>query len=179
MTPVPSPLPTSLLSHPHSPTPVLQVTDVLRGHTYKWRCGHWFDAKEGRKKEWSAAAVMQGQPQALELVEAPAGEPGEGGMGRPPPPSKRGDAAGFGHSNDCGTDLPKACCLPSDPDSSHCTRCVVGLLQEAISPHCHFPPHTHTKPKPSSSHAPATPSQVPRNHWALHRWQETSTRLRS
>ena len=60
------------------------MTDVLRGHTYKWRCGHWFDAKEGRKKEWSAAAVMQGQPQALELVEAPAGEPGRGGTGGPP-----------------------------------------------------------------------------------------------
>ena len=51
----------------------IEVSDVLRGHTYKWRCGRWFNDKEGKKKEWSAAAVMQGHPLQLELVEAPPG----------------------------------------------------------------------------------------------------------
>ena len=35
--------------------------------------GHWFSDKDGKKKEWSAAAVMQGRPLQLELVEAPPG----------------------------------------------------------------------------------------------------------
>ncbi|KAG1672531.1 hypothetical protein FOA52_002840, partial [Chlamydomonas sp. UWO 241] len=56
----------------------IEVTDVERGHNYKWRCGHWFDKTEGQVKEWSVEAVMAGQPVSgqkmqLELVEAPAG----------------------------------------------------------------------------------------------------------
>jgi hypothetical protein len=49
------------------------VTDVSRGHSYKWRCGYWFDQTEGMKKEWSVRAAMEGAPMQLELVEAPAG----------------------------------------------------------------------------------------------------------
>jgi hypothetical protein len=51
----------------------IEVADLLRGHVYKWRCGQWFNAKEGKKKEWSVAGVMQGKQMPLELVEAPAG----------------------------------------------------------------------------------------------------------
>lgn len=51
----------------------IEVTDLTRGHTYKWRCGYWFSKSDGLKKEWSVQAVMQGLPLQLELVEAPAG----------------------------------------------------------------------------------------------------------
>ena len=51
----------------------IEVADLLRGHVYKWRCGQWFNAKEGKRKEWSVAGIMQGKPMQLELVEAPAG----------------------------------------------------------------------------------------------------------
>jgi hypothetical protein len=52
----------------------IEVTDITRGHTFKWRCGSWFSKKDGMKKEWSVDAVLQGIPLQLELVEAPSGE---------------------------------------------------------------------------------------------------------
>ena len=51
----------------------ISVTDVARGHTYMWRCGRWFNSREGMRKEWSVDSVMSGQPLQLELTQAPAG----------------------------------------------------------------------------------------------------------
>eukprot|EP00798_Chlamydomonas_sp_ICE-L_P018431 gene18431-24907_t len=62
----------------------IEVTDIDRNHTYKWRCGHWFNSKEGTKKEWSVPAVLQGLPMQLTLVEAPGGaDPSLGNEGDP------------------------------------------------------------------------------------------------
>ncbi|KAJ9526209.1 hypothetical protein QJQ45_009677 [Haematococcus lacustris] len=51
----------------------IQVVDVSRGHTYAWRCGCWFNAKDGCRKEWSAEKAAAGAQQPLELAEAPRG----------------------------------------------------------------------------------------------------------
>ncbi|GFH12272.1 uncharacterized protein HaLaN_07922, partial [Haematococcus lacustris] len=51
----------------------IQVVDVSRGHTYAWRCGRWFNAKDGCRKEWSAEKAAAGAQQPLELAEAPRG----------------------------------------------------------------------------------------------------------
>ncbi|PNH12713.1 Lipoxygenase y domain-containing protein 1 [Tetrabaena socialis] len=54
----------------------VEVVDLDRGHTYRWKCGAWFNGKEGLKKEWSAEKAAAGEQQALELVESPAGVAG-------------------------------------------------------------------------------------------------------
>ncbi len=51
----------------------IEVTDVVRGHTYKWQCGQWFNSKDGLKKEWAVDKMVQGVTQPLTLVEARGG----------------------------------------------------------------------------------------------------------
>lgn len=57
----------------------IEVTDVSRSHTYKWKCGAWFDDKAGLRKEWSVQGQTAGTPQPLMLIEAPGGVDAAGG----------------------------------------------------------------------------------------------------
>ncbi|GFR41097.1 hypothetical protein Agub_g1741 [Astrephomene gubernaculifera] len=54
----------------------VEVTDMTRGHTYRWKCGAWFSSKDGLKKEWTAEKAAAGERQPLELIESPAGVAG-------------------------------------------------------------------------------------------------------
>lgn len=51
----------------------LEVVDMSRGHTYRWKCGTWFSNKEGLKKEWTLEKATAGETQPLQLIESPAG----------------------------------------------------------------------------------------------------------
>lgn len=53
----------------------IEVTDMSRGHTYKWSCNEWFDSKQGARKEWTVERAVAGEKQPLTLVEAPGGAP--------------------------------------------------------------------------------------------------------
>ncbi|KXZ56858.1 hypothetical protein GPECTOR_1g774 [Gonium pectorale] len=59
----------------------LEVVDMTRGHTYRWKCAAWFSTKDGLKKEWTAEKAAAGESQPLELVESPAGAAGGSGGG--------------------------------------------------------------------------------------------------
>ncbi|KAG2450199.1 hypothetical protein HYH02_000301 [Chlamydomonas schloesseri] len=54
----------------------VEVVDMNRGHTYRWKCGAWFSSKDGLVKEWSAEKAIAGEKQPLELIESPAGVAG-------------------------------------------------------------------------------------------------------
>ncbi|GLC44364.1 hypothetical protein PLESTF_000049800 [Pleodorina starrii] len=54
----------------------VEVVDMGRGHTYRWRCGAWFNTKDGLKKEWTLERAVAGEVQPLELIESPAGVAG-------------------------------------------------------------------------------------------------------
>ncbi|KAG2499991.1 hypothetical protein HYH03_002273 [Edaphochlamys debaryana] len=51
----------------------VEVVDMNRGHTYRWKCGAWFNSKEGLRKEWVAEKAAVGSQQPLELIESPGG----------------------------------------------------------------------------------------------------------
>lgn len=51
----------------------VEVVDMNRGHTYRWKCGAWFGSKDGLVKEWNAEKAIAGEKQPLELIESPAG----------------------------------------------------------------------------------------------------------
>jgi hypothetical protein len=39
----------------------IAIHDLARDGYYKWRCGQWFNAKEGLRKTWNAAAAGPGE----------------------------------------------------------------------------------------------------------------------